>query len=32
AFLCNAFSTNQEHFSRPMAALVEAIHGTSVNN
>ncbi|OXA58541.1 Mediator of RNA polymerase II transcription subunit 23 [Folsomia candida] len=29
ALLCNAYSTNQEHFSRPMAALVEAIHGSS---
>ncbi|OXA45173.1 Mediator of RNA polymerase II transcription subunit 23 [Folsomia candida] len=29
ALLCNAYSTNQEHFSRPMAALVEAIHGST---
>ena len=32
ALLCNAFSTNQELFSRPMAALVEAIHGANSNN
>ena len=32
ALLCNAFSTNQELFSRPMAALVEAIHGAGSNN
>lgn len=29
ALLCNAYSTNQEYFSRPMAALVETILGTS---
>ncbi|KAJ4431363.1 Mediator of RNA polymerase II transcription subunit 23 [Periplaneta americana] len=28
ALLCNAYSTNQEYFSRPMAALVETILGT----
>lgn len=29
ALLCNAYSTNQEYFSRPMAALVETILGNS---
>lgn len=29
ALLCNAYSTNQEYFSRPMAALVEAILANS---
>lgn len=28
ALLCNAYSTNQEYFSRPMAALVDTILGT----
>ncbi|XP_063241500.1 mediator of RNA polymerase II transcription subunit 23 [Bacillus rossius redtenbacheri] len=28
ALLCNAYSTNQEFFSRPMAALVDTILGT----
>nr|CAD7567473.1 unnamed protein product [Timema californicum] len=28
ALLCNAYSTNQDYFSRPMAALVETILGT----
>ncbi|XP_071446035.1 mediator of RNA polymerase II transcription subunit 23 isoform X2 [Hetaerina americana] len=28
ALLCNAYSTNQEYFTRPMAALVETILGT----
>lgn len=27
ALLCNAYSTNQEYFSRPMAALVDTILG-----
>lgn len=27
ALLCNAYSTNQEYFTRPMAALVETILG-----
>lgn len=27
ALLCNAYSTNQENFTRPMAALVETILG-----
>lgn len=26
--LCNAYSTNQEYFSRPMAILTEALNGT----
>lgn len=25
ALLCNAYSTNQDYFSKPMAALVETI-------
>ncbi|KAI1287629.1 Mediator of RNA polymerase II transcription subunit 23 [Halotydeus destructor] len=29
SLLCNAFSTNQESFARPMAALVEAVQGRS---
>lgn len=29
ALLCNAYSTNQEYFARPMAALVDTILGTS---
>lgn len=29
ALLCNAYSTNQDHFSRPMAALVETIQGSA---
>lgn len=29
ALLCNAFSTNQEYFSKPMAALVETIQGSA---
>ena len=28
ALLCNAYSTNQEIFPRPMGALVETIHPT----
>ncbi|XP_015604323.1 mediator of RNA polymerase II transcription subunit 23 isoform X1 [Cephus cinctus] len=28
ALLCNAYSTNQEYFSRPMSALVDTILGT----
>jgi mediator of RNA polymerase II transcription subunit 23 len=28
ALLCNAYSTNQEYFTRPMAALVDTILGT----
>ncbi|KAJ9591915.1 hypothetical protein L9F63_001517, partial [Diploptera punctata] len=28
ALLCNAYSTNQEYFNRPMAALVDTILGT----
>lgn len=28
ALLCNAYSTNQEYFSRPMAALVDTILGS----
>ncbi|XP_065332205.1 mediator of RNA polymerase II transcription subunit 23 isoform X2 [Cloeon dipterum] len=28
AILCNAYSTNQEYFTRPMAALVETIFGS----
>lgn len=31
ALLCNAYSTNQEYFSRPMAALVDTILGTQKN-
>lgn len=31
ALLCNAYSTNQDYFSRPMAALVETILGTIHN-
>ncbi|CAH0547626.1 unnamed protein product [Brassicogethes aeneus] len=27
--LCNAYSTNQDYFSKPMAALVETIQGSS---
>jgi mediator of RNA polymerase II transcription subunit 23 len=27
AILCNAYSTNQDYFTRPMAALVETIYG-----
>lgn len=30
--LCNAYSTNQEHFSRPMAALLDTIIGQKGNN
>lgn len=29
ALLCNAYSTNQDYFSRPMAALVDTILGSS---
>ncbi|CAG9857627.1 unnamed protein product [Phyllotreta striolata] len=29
ALLCNAYSTNQDYFSKPMAALVETIQGSS---
>ena len=32
ALLCNAFSTNQEYFSRPMAVLMEAILGKSTTS
>lgn len=28
ALLCNAYSTNQDYFSKPMAALVETIQGS----
>uniref|UniRef100_A0A8D8DB44 Mediator of RNA polymerase II transcription subunit 23 n=4 Tax=Culex pipiens TaxID=7175 RepID=A0A8D8DB44_CULPI len=31
ALLCNAYSTNQDYFSRPMAALIETILGNSKN-
>uniref|UniRef100_A0A336LHK9 Mediator of RNA polymerase II transcription subunit 23 n=1 Tax=Culicoides sonorensis TaxID=179676 RepID=A0A336LHK9_CULSO len=30
--LCNAYSTNQEYFSRPMAALIDTILGIKSNN
>ncbi|XP_065161273.1 mediator of RNA polymerase II transcription subunit 23 [Atheta coriaria] len=29
ALLCNAYSTNQDYFSKPMAALVETIQGSA---
>nr|CAI5826621.1 unnamed protein product [Callosobruchus analis] len=29
ALLCNAYSTNQDYFSKPMAALVETIQGST---
>lgn len=29
ALLCNAYSTNQDYFSKPMAALVDTIQGSS---
>lgn len=31
ALLCNAYSTNQEYFTRPMAALVDTILGKKRN-
>ncbi|XP_065086456.1 mediator of RNA polymerase II transcription subunit 23 [Ochlerotatus camptorhynchus] len=31
ALLCNAYSTNPDYFSRPMAALIETILGNSKN-
>lgn len=30
ALLCNAYSTNQEYFTRPMAALVDTILGKDI--
>uniref|UniRef100_A0A1B0C838 Mediator of RNA polymerase II transcription subunit 23 n=2 Tax=Lutzomyia longipalpis TaxID=7200 RepID=A0A1B0C838_LUTLO len=32
ALLCNAYSTNQDYFSRPMAALVDTILGNQKSN
>lgn len=32
ALLCNAYSTNHDYFSRPMAALFETIMGTQKVN
>ncbi|GJQ71180.1 putative mediator of RNA polymerase II transcription subunit [Trypoxylus dichotomus] len=29
ALLCNAYSTNQDYFSKPMAALVETVQGSA---
>ncbi|RWS17948.1 mediator of RNA polymerase II transcription subunit 23-like protein [Dinothrombium tinctorium] len=32
SLLCNAYSTNQEYFTRPMGVLVDAVQGNNRNN